>query len=503
MWCPPPFFKGVGYGIAGLDRDMCGVVADFFGMKNCYLVFVSRVIGWLGVFALVAFIFALTSVRPAAAFSQPTGIVCGNQTCEQYCISSTFISSMAGIGHNVSFHSVSYVSLPTAVCLWNEPALGLTGVMYIGNIYAQSYPSATSGAITPANASCSGGSCTCNASYAWNGSICVSGCTGEAKRFTYFAGYDPQLTGRATVRTYPSTLYPPALASNGCAYQINPSASSNFECYAYPAAPTKIYCDANYTASGVAPTGSEPAPDTPSSANPCPTGQSIGLINGIPQCFGTMTALPPVPTTTTTVNAAPVVNGDGTTTSVSTTTAPNGERIVTTVITDTATARELSRSSTQTLVEVPKSTTDKFCVDNPQTPLCKVSTFTGNCNAVPTCDGDAVQCATARAVFAMNCELAKTSTLSVLGDAVAAGSDPLASSLPSSSNFSTVNVAGLIDSSDALSGSGCLADQTFDFVSGQTFTLPWSQLCGSFVLMGYVLMVCSALGCARIVGIWG
>lgn len=44
-----------------------------------------------------------------------------------------------------------------------------------------------------------------------------------------------------------------------------------------------------------------------------------------------------------------------------------------------------------------------FCEENPQATICKKSTWTGDCESPPVCDGDAVQCATAKAVWEHRC----------------------------------------------------------------------------------------------------
>lgn len=47
--------------------------------------------------------------------------------------------------------------------------------------------------------------------------------------------------------------------------------------------------------------------------------------------------------------------------------------------------------------------TKGFCAENPNSPICKPSSWSGDCETPPVCDGDAVQCATARAVWEHRC----------------------------------------------------------------------------------------------------
>lgn len=44
-----------------------------------------------------------------------------------------------------------------------------------------------------------------------------------------------------------------------------------------------------------------------------------------------------------------------------------------------------------------------FCQENPDSPICKKSAWSGDCDVAPSCDGDAVQCATAKAVWEHRC----------------------------------------------------------------------------------------------------
>lgn len=44
-----------------------------------------------------------------------------------------------------------------------------------------------------------------------------------------------------------------------------------------------------------------------------------------------------------------------------------------------------------------------FCAENPESIICKSSSWSGDCDVAPVCDGDAVQCATAKAVWEHRC----------------------------------------------------------------------------------------------------
>lgn len=109
-------------------------------------------------------------------------------------------------------------------------------------------------------------------------------------------------------------------------------------------------------------------------------------------------------------------NADGTTTdtTVKTTTVTNpitGEQSTST--TTTTTTKDANGTPTGTSSSTTNGTGDKggkngdgtkgFCEENPQSPICKKSSWSGDCDNAPVCDGDAVQCATAKAVWEHRC----------------------------------------------------------------------------------------------------
>jgi hypothetical protein len=141
----------------------------------------------------------------------------------------------------------------------------------------------------------------------------------------------------------------------------------------------------------------------------------------------------------------------------------------------------------------------RFCEQNPEVTICKRSTWGGACGAF-ACDGDAVQCAIAREMHQRNCQLFETtSTLSDLGNAVAAGNDPQASQNPAlEANRETRSLTGSL-SQDTFLAPGGLSDQQFTVSPLLTVTLPWSQLNYYLSLMGSIVVAFAMLFAARIV----
>lgn len=137
-----------------------------------------------------------------------------------------------------------------------------------------------------------------------------------------------------------------------------------------------------------------------------------------------------------------------------------------------------------------------FCKDNPELSICKTGKFDGSCGSPPKCEGDAVQCATAVAVFRSNCVLnptpneisdlfedSKNKTGNVTGDLP--GNETIAIS---SSSFSTVNNIG---------GSGGMSDRVI-VVAGKTITIPFSRVNQYLTVLGNVLLACCFILAARI-----
>lgn len=108
-------------------------------------------------------------------------------------------------------------------------------------------------------------------------------------------------------------------------------------------------------------------------------------------------------------------NADGTTTKtvVDKTVTCTGAGSCTTITTTTTTVYNADGSQKSTSQE---TTTDKdegkgngasgtaFCKENPSSAICRSGTFSGSCESSPSCDGDPIQCATARSTWETNCK---------------------------------------------------------------------------------------------------
>lgn len=90
-----------------------------------------------------------------------------------------------------------------------------------------------------------------------------------------------------------------------------------------------------------------------------------------------------------------------------------------------------------------------------------------------------------------------TTPLSTLGEQVAAGNDPQASSYPTApGQVQTINLATAIDTSNALA-SGCIGDKVIAFPHFSV-TLPFATICPYLEMMGRIVLAFALLMAARI-----
>lgn len=227
----------------------------------------------------------------------------------------------------------------------------------------------------------------------------------------------------------------------------------------------------------------------------CPVGQCPGTINGATVCMPCTgkTDVQSTGTKTTT-------NADGSTTTTTTTTNSTSQGGTTTTTTTTNTTNTPAGGGTptnSTTSSTDTKPTDSFCIENPSSPLCKQSSFGGSCGSF-SCDGDAIQCAMAQEQHKRNCTMFDTqTTLSQLGDQVAAGNDPQKSTFPNeSANVQVVNLGTQIDTSNPLVAS-CLSDKVIAFPHFSV-TLPFSTICPYLEMMGRIVIAFALMMAARI-----
>jgi hypothetical protein len=254
--------------------------------------------------------------------------------------------------------------------------------------------------------------------------------------------------------------------------------------------------------------------DSPNSN--CPTGSVQGGSDssGIPICIGTGSTPPSTKTTLPVIQKAPVTvtNSDGSKTTTTTTVSTNSDGSTTTTNEVVTVAPDGTKTTTGDASTSPNSTggsgkadekTSDFCKSNPTLSVCRNSGVSGTCGEI-TCTGDAIQCATLRATATMECREkqdrsdAAASDPGKLGAQLAAGTDPLKSSLPSAANAQVVQMPGTLDQSGFLSGAAFFADTTVT-VRGHTVTIPWSKAAPLLLAFRYAMMLVAALASFKII----
>jgi hypothetical protein len=126
------------------------------------------------------------------------------------------------------------------------------------------------------------------------------------------------------------------------------------------------------------------------------------------------------------------------------------------------------------------------------------SKFGGACAAGFTCEGDAIQCAIAKEQHIRNCKLFDDKTPeSELYDKEKGKEGDVTKDLKGNEN---INMAGRINSSDALGGGGSGVSDLNLTVAGHSVTLPFSVLNDPLRALGSILVAVSFLIALRIVG---
>lgn len=230
------------------------------------------------------------------------------------------------------------------------------------------------------------------------------------------------------------------------------------------------------------------APSAPAAeVDSCPNGQP-GQVNGQDVCIPYTSSDEVVRETGSTQETT---TPSGTTTSTSTSTTSCTGSSCTTTVTTNVSVNGGPPTTTTTETTEPR---DDYCTQNPRSPQCRESAFTGSCAGGFTCTGDAVQCATARELHAISCGLNAESDE---GQLYAAESNPAGG--PADIPSSTVALSpGSLDASNALGVAACLADLPIT-VAGYSVTLPLSDVCPALEYLRLILLAVGWLMAFRIV----
>lgn len=242
-----------------------------------------------------------------------------------------------------------------------------------------------------------------------------------------------------------------------------------------------------------------PNPEPP--PQPCGKGLCPGTVNGQSVCMPCSDPVSNPPPTTTGGTSPPsgtpgaVTGGSGTGGS-GTGGTPGGSGTSTT---GTQTVCKGKTCTTTSTTKNPDGTTttgqtsedvDQFCTRNPRSPICIESSYSGNCEAPPTCTGDAVQCAQVKLLQEQKCALEK------IPDGVQAAFDDL----KSDSWLADLHITGpALTPPTAVTGQCALSDFQVSMIFGQSWSVPLSRFCVYMDAIRAMIGVLGALAFAVIV----
>lgn len=143
---------------------------------------------------------------------------------------------------------------------------------------------------------------------------------------------------------------------------------------------------------------------------------------------------------------------------------------------------------------------DSTC--DPQTQNCDDrSAFTGKCGTAPSCSGDAVQCATAKSVWEMNCQFRPADGTS-LAEKIAAGNDPKANEMPWAEGKKKVtDVSTMLVTTESFAGP-CISDVQYS-IMGHGGSIPLSEMCDELALIGNLMFAGALMFAARVIFVRG
>lgn len=321
----------------------------------------------------------------------------------------------------------------------------------------------------PANSTLAGSSCSCNSGYINNAgnTACQQYTCPPSGSYSAITQPDQKVTNAGE-----------GTCSAGCSYQPSSwKVGQDGQIWAtWPFKSTGSFCKGD-------PSPANPAVDTgeKNTKNPAPVpcgqNQCPGTVNGATICVPCKGTQEQGPSTTA---SAPGTGASGPSTST-TTTECNGVNCTTTTTTTDGNGGVTGQTQTSQKQE-------SFCKENPQSALCKQSSFGGAC-AATTCEGDAVMCAIAADQYKRNCEWfddPAAAQLATVGNAAITGQDRPPGHPANDASSQSVSFSSVIDQSDRL-GAGCPTDVAVS-VAGKSVSIPFSSMCGNLQLVGNLMV---------------
>jgi len=238
-------------------------------------------------------------------------------------------------------------------------------------------------------------------------------------------------------------------------------------------------------------------------AKQCAAGTCPGTVNGQSVCVPcdktkqTEASSSSTSASTTASGATSSTTTTGSETSTARTECKDGQ--CTTTTTTTTTGSNGDKTDKTTTTSEPQS---DYCTRNPKAEVCKgtESSWGGTCGAF-SCDGDAVQCAQAKAGWELACGLKvdETNPLIGVGQQATAGGDRPADHPGNQANTVALDLSSRLSSVPLFGTSGdCIADKTITFM-GKGYTLPFSKWCPYLNILGSAFLAACYLAAAFII----
>lgn len=450
------------YGILGFGGNAWGGVDRFCAMKRLFIFLALCLVGnvWASISQTAAY------WKSANGYTGTTAVT----TCQAY--GSATLGANSGSSYSAA-PAVSGSNMCTFTMLWS------------GNSYGYSSQLTYYPASCPAGTTLNGGSCVCNPPLVEQNGACASV---EAVTCAQASGKADLFTGGALVLTGK-----PYCTSSGNAKNCGGKVTG---AWALVKDGVKTWTlEVTYDGSTCTPASSGSSPTTTTNEAPTPCKGQPGTVNGVAVCIPFSGSNPPAQT----VGSTNTTNSDGSKTSTTSDTSCVGSKCTTTTTTTTTPAGGGTPTTTTTTKEEGK---DDFCTNNPKSPMCLESSFSGTCGAAPSCTGDAIQCAMVQEQYRRNCQLYEPDTdpNSAVNKALA-GNDPgNVDAMKAAAAAAPVGV-GSFDFNGRGWSRACPQDPTFllPWAGGREWSLPFSKLCTPLGLAADVAVALTALGCALFV----
>ena len=437
--------------------------------------------------SLVAVVFALMLAPAAyAAFPATEQWSTAGQGCTQYEQRPNFVA--CGGEPPTPALPEKYIKIESgrAVCYQRDMCGGAlaNGIYYFDAYDGVADPEKSY--TCPSNATLSGSSCTCASGFEQQGSACVAVVSPEEEHCQSINGSPVKTSWSSTSMALTEGK---AVCQTGGGY----SCQTTVETTMCAQGSGGITCYGSGTVTGGActppPVETPTAPDAPASnlPNPPPPGTCPGEINGVTvnvPCSNTNTK-------STTTSTSDDGAGNTTNKSESKATVCNAAGTCTTTTTTTTTVNGGSSTTTTNSTTQGKG---EFCAANKGSAQCgdgEGSSFGGSCQASFVCTGDAVQCATAKAVNDQLCKLKDVFEMDTATQALV-NSVMNGTWTDNPKDDPRMEALGTFDQSNPLSDA-CPGDVSIA-IAHVTVVIPLARFCPQLQMMGNLLVAFTLLG---------